>query len=209
MKTSKKIEIARGLLHSGKEEVALLVAILWEDSMVIDYVAEHHPEIDIDAINIKVLVCHAVIHFMTRSERTNGDTYWHWDNDAPSELRVAFREFTELDDWRYEKLRDFADAYIEDQFNYVSEVMVDIYTHDLMSWLRHNRTYYVEQAEREWGVLREGDSFFDLLQRAQFIEIQELGYAMESCLEDFVDEHIDMDTMLTIVNKSREALEAV
>ena len=213
MKTSKKIEIARGLLHSGKKEVAQLLAVVWQDSMVMDYVAQHLSELDLkelyDPDYVKVLACHGIMHFMDQSIRADGPSYWHWLHDTPNELRWAFNAFVQNDDWRYEKLYDFAEAYIEGDMHEPRDSAVDIYHSDLLAWLNAGRYYYVEQAEREMEILHNGGSLFDLLQQSQLLEIYEMHDRMELCLDVFIEDHVDMEVVEAIVNTSREALEAV
>lgn len=198
MNTNKKLSIIRELLHSDKEEVAQLVALLWQDKIIFDYLTTHLPDLDMEEIDedsVKILACHAILHFLTTSERANGVTFTHWEENTPEELKSSFYEFHEGDDWRYEQLYVFAEAYIEEQVDYVNDSMVDVYTHDLLDWLQGNtdRFQYVTRSEVEFQVLASGRNFFDLLQRAQLMELQHLCFIMETCLEELVCDHIDLD----------------
>ena len=202
--TNKRLSMVRELLHSEKYAVAGFLCALWDDDIITDYIREHRP-IWLDwgeGITFMHLICTGIRHFMTISTRESGEQFYHWSQDTPEELREAFLDCTDLDDWRYEKLYRLAVHYLctEEDGNFDEDLghYVDVYNSELMHWLNCGRSCFVEEAEREFQVLHSGMGFFGLLQRAQYLELELVANIFLESLEDFAQEiesNIEFDQM--------------
>jgi hypothetical protein len=79
----------------------------------------------------------------------------------------------------------------------IYEMEPDVYTHDLTEWLnrRPDHTYYLTQAQEEFGAITDG---FQLLGTAQKIQMDEVGMAVLQALND-VDDDEWMETHTYVV----------
>ncbi len=99
------------------------------------------------------------------------------------------------DDTVYALIERCADALTDanedaDPYEVIAEIESDIYTHDLTAWLhaRVDHVYYLTEVLEEGTGMTDG---FQLLTAAQKKQIDEVGYALVSALENAEQEDAD------------------
>lgn len=129
--------------------------------------------------------------------RTNGEKYVALKENSPewmtSAVHAAHADMLP-DDWRYKMIRHVLD-YMgeqgedldEDSKYQICDDMVDVYTMHLVDWLTSHgrRVGYVDDANDEYGP---SGNLEAMLQRGQYMEIEEIYDALFSFLEEMVDE---------------------
>lgn len=127
--------------------------------------------------------------FLTDRQRPNGEVFYTLKDNAPDWLRDTIREAHGdmlPDDHKYRFIVDALDALSDyDDAEEARERVdsdVDIYTHDLTTWLASSN----DRVARLDDVLAEGDvkDGFSLLQRAQYAERSEVFAVMLSLVTE-------------------------
>ena len=116
--------------------------------------------------------------------RDNGETFVCLKDDRPDELRDLIREAHEgklPDDWIYQKSRDIL-CHIAEGYD-PSEIEPDIYTHELIEWLKGNTHLFDEALEES-----ELKDFASIAQFAQSREISSMASIIEYELERILNE---------------------
>jgi len=124
---------------------------------------------------------------LTTDKRDNGSEFVHLKDNAPAWMTEVIRSVhgEKLpDDTTYAFVSKCADAISEhdDPNDAITEIEPDIYTQDLTAWLhsRADHVYYLTEVLEESEV-KDG---FQLLAAAQQKQIQEIGFALVSALEN-------------------------
>lgn len=135
-----------------------------------------------------------------KSERTNGDTFYHLADDSPEWMTGAIHAcHGEMmpDDWRYSMIRNvaygLADTQAVDDPNELSDLsheildgLVSIYNADRLNWVSSNlsRAYYVNDAVDNLG----GGGEFDLFEALGWGMYEEYREVWESLVEFLTEE---------------------
>jgi hypothetical protein len=124
---------------------------------------------------------------LTTDKRNDGSEFVHLKDNAPAWMTEVIRSVhgEKLpDDTTYAFISKCADAISEgdDANDAITEIEPDIYTQDLTAWLhsRADHVYYLTEVLEESEV-KDG---FQLLAAAQQKQIQEIGFALISALEN-------------------------
>lgn len=130
---------------------------------------------------------------MEWAKRSNGDKFIKCTKDIEWQRDIIHKTHGNRlpSDDMYERIHDMLGMFLEcdtdlQAMDSICEVESDVYTYDLTAWLHDHieNVYYLTETLEEFGDIKDG---FQLLSIAQGKYIQEIGNALVSGIQEYIE----------------------